>query len=371
MELMELAVKLRPLEPLMIRGPGEFDPSSKGVYTYASSLILPRPSTFIGMLFSALTPEGQVPINCLSISNWKSLLEECYVKLLNALSIEAIRGPFIVRNNGLFIPITLGKKILLIDYYQLEYYLLKGMDKYGNVLEQYFNHLFSESKTEKLHRFHAIMKLIERSIMLLEKGRYVIEPLLIDRTGIHLKSREYIESGKIVKEGHMYTAKYIAYPLDIDIIFIMVLREGVDRIKALNGKTIKFGGEKRVAKLTVVDKIDKLDMPYKLLSTEKFEYVVLLSPAPLEYNEYSKIRTSFIGIYSTVGLGFSIAKTRRKPVIPCLCEGGILRVDKNVKDKHDLLRYGLYSLLNITEDYYRNIGRLGFASIIPLNVSLE
>lgn len=191
----------------------------------ASSLILPRPSTFIGMLLSALIHEKkQVPMSCLSVDSWKSLLEECYIKLLDELGVEAIRGPFLVREGKLFIPLMLGKRLLLLDYYQAEYHLISGLEKYSNVVEQYFSYLSNKVEAEKgvneLYNLHAIMKLIERYTMSLDKDKYIIEPHFINRTGIHLKSRDRgcVDSGKVAKVGYIYTAKYVAYPLDAEFM---------------------------------------------------------------------------------------------------------------------------------------------------------
>jgi len=123
----------------------------------------------------------------------------------------------------------------------------------------------------------------------------------------------------------------------------------------------------------VVDRIDESSIISRLLSAKTYKYVVLTSPAPLDYSGCSKIKTSFIGRYAVVGLGFSIAKRCRKPVISCLCEGAILKVnDKDGgKDREDVFRYGLYGLLSTAKEHYKIMGRLGFASFIPLDAPLE
>jgi CRISPR-associated protein Cmr3 len=352
-----LVVKLRPLESLMLRGSGEFDPSSRGVHTHAISLAIPRPSTFLGMLFSNFMPkERKVSESCLSVSSWRGLLEDCYVRLLDSLGIEAIRGPFIIKEDKLFIPLMLKEKLLLADYHQAKYYLLK---KYDDVLEQYF------TGSSDIKRLYGAMKLIEQDIENLEKNVYLIEPQSVELTGVHLISREV---AKTVKEGYMYTARYTAYPQHTEIAFIVALRKEADELKALSGKAIKFGGEGRAARLFVSDRIDKPDIVSMLTSTETFKYAALISPAPLDHSDYSKIKAALIGRYATIGLGFSIAKKRRKPITPCLGEGSVVKVDKAEKDKLSTLRYGLYSLLSITRDNYKSAGRLGFASFVPLNM---
>ena len=137
-----LTIKLKPLEPLMLRGAGEFDPSSRGVYTYASSLTLPRPGTFIGMLLSALIPvEKQVHKSCLNADGWESLFEGCYDKLLNDVGIEAVRGPFMIKSSTVYIPLMLGKKTFLVDYNQVRFFISRGQDMYGNVPELSLIHI--------------------------------------------------------------------------------------------------------------------------------------------------------------------------------------------------------------------------------------
>jgi CRISPR-associated protein Cmr3 len=351
-------VKLRPLESLMLRGPGEFDPSSRGVYTYAVSLATPRPSTFFGALLSAFMPEErQVPESCLSVNSWRSLLDNCYLKLLDSLGIEAIRGPFVVREDKLFIPLLLRKRLLLVDYRQARYYLLK---KYDNVLEQYFT---GSSDVNRL-KLYAAMKLIDQDIEKLEKNMYLVEPQSVELTGVHLRSRE---ATKTVREGYMYTAKYTAYPQHTEMVFIVALRKEADKLKALSGKAVKFGGEGRTARLVVSDRINEPVVTSMLTNNNEFKYAVLISPTPLDYSDYSKIKAELIGKYATFGLGFSVAKRRRKPITPCLCEGSIVKVNKAEKDRLSTLHYGLYSLLSVTRDYYKSMGRLGFASFVPLD----
>ncbi len=63
-----VTIGLKPLEPLMLRSSGEFDPSSRGVFAYASSLLLPRPSTFAGLLCSLISEHYE--------QSWKKKVRE-------------------------------------------------------------------------------------------------------------------------------------------------------------------------------------------------------------------------------------------------------------------------------------------------------
>ena len=87
---------------------------------------------------------------------------------------------------------------------------------------------------------------------------------------------------------------------------------------------------------------------------------------PLKDGNYN---IPFIGEYTTIGYGFSIAKRRRKPISPCISEGSILKITNEEKINHEeMLYYGLYSILDLTnrDDYYKYVGKLGYASFLPL-----
>ncbi len=52
-----LMLEFRPLGPLMLRGPGEFDLSSRGTFSGAASMILPTPTTVLGAYLSNCIPK--------------------------------------------------------------------------------------------------------------------------------------------------------------------------------------------------------------------------------------------------------------------------------------------------------------------------
>ena len=104
-----------------------------------------------------------------------------------------------------------------------------------------------------------------------------------------------------------------------------------------------------------------------LLNVEKARYVILVSPMPLRDGD--TISAPFVGEYTTIGYGFSLAKKRRKPMSSSISEGSIIKVntDKKRLSSKEALRYGLYSSLGLDEDiYYKYLGRLGYASFILL-----
>jgi len=351
-----LTIKLKPIEPLMLRGLGEFDPSSRGVYTYAFSLTLPRPSTMIGTLISALILSEEHVSECLSIDSWKDLLEKCYIEVFNEYGIEALRGPYIVRGDKLYAPIMLGKRIVFIDYNQAEYLLLK---EYGDILEELFSKRASEERTAAALKL--IGKVIERN------SRYVIEPKSINLTGIHLRSRKHDGGGKIVEEGYIYTASYISYPPDTEVTFLLVVRDSHRILSYLHEGVVKFGGEGRVVKMNVEHSDRSNAALDNFCKAEATKYAILASPMPLIENY---LNIPFIGEYTTIGLGFSTAKKRRKPISSSISEGSILRIDTRKEElkREDVLRYGLYAVLGLaTKDgYYKHLGRLGYASFIGI-----
>ncbi len=351
-----LALRFRPLEPIMLRGPGEFDPSSRGVYAYASSLRLPRPSVITGMLVSALVSANPSVRECFDADNWEKLLKECYIRVFDELCIEAIRGLYIVRRSRLFVPLILGKKVWLLDYYQA-----KGIK---NVIEELLHGSSKEETAAKL-------RLIERDIAEQLRG-YVLEPKQIGMTGIHLKSRKP-GGGKVAEEGYIYTANYVSYPPDTEMVAFLLVNEkckdsssALSYLNRLNNLAVKLGGEGRCAKLSVegerspfVENIRKSVFSCK----ERTEYALLISPMPIERKH---LQVPFTGVYAVGGYGFSIAKRRRKPLHYQLSEGSILDLSASRKEITcgDALEHSAYDVLGLSD--YRLLGRLGYGTFISI-----
>ena len=350
-----VTIKLKPLEPLMLRGSGEFDPSSRGVYSYASSVTLPRPSTILGALVSVLLARGEHIVYCLNVDGWKDLLEKCYIEIFNRFGVAAIRGPYIIKYNKLFVPLMLRKKMWLLDYYQAKYLLFEA---YGDVIEKFF----FKNATE-VEKTVAILRLIEGDI---EKYlvKYLVKPSSISFTGIHLKSRGV---GKTVREGYIYTANFVSYPIDVEIAFVLVLKNSSKILENLSDiSAVKLGGEERVAKIQVEHSSRDDTVLNIIQSIEEAKYAILVSPMPL-ISSMKQIK--FLGEYSTIGHGFSLAKKRRKPISPSIREGSIIKIDL---DRHKIsveeaFLYGIYSVLGLSNDnYYKFVGRIGYGSFIPL-----
>jgi len=346
-----LTLRLRPLEPLMLRGAGEFDPSSRGVYSYASSLILPRPSTMVGVLVSALLQGGSAGA-CVSASSWESVLKECYIRVFDECGIEALRGPYIVWRGTVYAPVLIEGRLALVDYKQVKYFLL---EEYGDVLDQLF------SRSGPAERTVAAMKLAERDL----KG-WAIPLERISLTGIHLKSRKG-GGGKVVEEGYIYTARLVPYPTDTEIVFYLLVRDPERVASRLRGNAVKLGGEGRVVRIEVERTSEGPEALSSYMGVGGARYAILVSPMPLIGGPPA---LPYIGRYATVGLGFSLAKRRRKPILPCIAEGSIVRIDGYAKgvDWGDVLRYGLYGIAPRTgeDELLKHLGRLGYASFLSM-----
>lgn len=358
-----LTARIKSLGPLMLRGAGEFDPSARGVYSFATSLEFPRPSTFVGMILSSLSGSGALSY---SVTNWRDLLE-LYKKILDKLGIEGVRGPYIydTEQDKIYVPIRLFKGLSLVEYDQLRYYMFSyikqelGVD----ILPMLFNNAGGKRELYVLKKVKDLLDCFKLDLKSIEK------------VGIELKDRvvkkDLIKREETMNEEkqYIYTAKYVAYPENAEIRFKLLITND-NRAKELmlrDGMAVKFGGEHRVSRLIIDDASDELD---NMLQHAPREYALLLSPAPLKTMERD---IEYIGELGAIGLGFSIAREKRKPMYPAVLEGSILRIrtDKKI-DPNMLLKHGLYYVLGHIngedkDEELETIGRLGYYSFIPLD----
>ncbi len=346
-----LTLKIKPLEPLMLRQAGEFDPSTRGVYSYASSLAIPRPSTITGMIITHLAHLSQQAASiCGNIDSWRKLLE-LYEQALDALGIYAIRGPYIYDTcrGDIYVPLRLSGEAKLVNYNRIYRYLLRV---HGDLLAPIF-----EGKSDPSHIL--LLKQVEEKL----SKDHSLEVKEIWRTGVKLRRSEAM---KTAEEGYLYTAKYIAYPESVEVRFKLIVSEESPLLGRNVESPVKLGGEHRVAKIAISPEHDVVD---KLLSYEdppKNFYVLLLSPMPLR-----KIgKVEYVGCLDVIGLGFSIARTRRKPIYKAILEGSILRIIKQDKhSKHSLnevFRLGLHRVLGVEDEELGILARIGYSSFIPL-----
>ncbi|MEM2275187.1 MAG: type III-B CRISPR module-associated Cmr3 family protein, partial [Thermofilum sp.] len=209
-------VRVKPLEPLMLRGPGEFDPSARGVSASAVSQAFLAPSTVAGLLTSLLLQQPVKPV-----SSWICYVERM-LNLLNGLGIRWIRGPYLVRDSTPYVPIRVGGDFFFIDLKQLACHFRQELAKIEKGdLEDFMNRLRQEQNRA--------------------------EPRLQERVGIALTAREGL---KAAREGFLYTASYVSVHCDY-----IAVEVGLDSARApnllvrLDGAAAAVGGESRIARL--------------------------------------------------------------------------------------------------------------------------
>ncbi len=350
-----LTLRIKPMEPLLFRGPGEFDPSSRGVYSQALSLYLPRPSTIVGALISYLLivkadKEPNLISRCTLLNSFNDYLE-CMGKALDSIGVIALRGPYLydTSREAIYMPVRLGVKLRLVDYDQLCGYLYNNKDLLDALLE----HEIGEDKLMRL-------KWIERELERFEARGYEIL-----RTGVMLRDR--LEAGRIAREGYLYTVRYVAYHENIELRFKVVLSESnsLESKEPSLDTSLNIGGERRIARIVLEHSEDRIN---SVLSEKRgeadSEYYLLLSPMPLKNRDV--LQENYIGVLDIIGLGFSIARRRRKPLYPALLEGSILRVKPGKRYLEGLLHHGLYNFLAVEDNELKVLARMGYASAIPL-----
>jgi CRISPR-associated protein Cmr3 len=353
MSLEILTLRIKPLEPLMLRRSGEFDPSSRGVYTYAYSLPVPMPSTVIGMLVSLLTPYTGVDVR--SVNSWSNLLE-LYSKALKSLGIAMIRGPYIYRetDNNIYIPLRLGKELTLVNYT----YIASSLSSAGNTIMRALTDGFEKLDLNELKKLSDLLKEVRSDAV----GRGILEIYESWRVGIALVTRA--ESGaKTVREGYIYTAIFASLPIDAEIRF-KIVAERSDWVKHLP-KVATLGGEQRFVRLEVSRDRDKFDEAVESVASRSLPALaVLLSPMPLPVN--TSLR--YLGLEDVIGLGFSLAKQRRKPLYRALLEGSVLLLRKALTGWGDLDTYSLMGLCSTQCDEFKVLSSIGYASFIPIPI---
>ncbi|MGC8870543.1 MAG: type III-B CRISPR module-associated Cmr3 family protein, partial [Brevinematia bacterium] len=212
---------------MLFRTAGEFDPSSRGVYSRATSLILPTPSTIAGALATVFGS------NFTSRNNW---VDECK----NVLGNLSLRGPFI--------------KIIKKDKQRQQTYLdfsFKGRLISYEFLKEYATMV---KKIIEERDYRTKEKLLKYLSELMNNKDKFFKPKRQERIGIGLKVRR--EHGdKVVDEekGLIYSAEYVDYMFGDNLIAeIYYDIVGTGNIKK-GPYQIKLGGEGRVSQLIVED----------------------------------------------------------------------------------------------------------------------
>lgn len=239
-----LTLRIKPLQPLMLRGPGEFDPTSRGVYAYATSLHVPWPSTIVGLIaFTAIAMNIIRTASNTDTSSWDRLLKY-YENLLYSLGIKAIRGPYFYDaiKDKLYIPLLMGKELFIVDHDQARHYLCEGR---VDIINRYLSGRFDQDFLED------VKEVVEKL-----KAEATLNVKRDHRIGIGLKTRSTDEypSTKTVKSGLIYEAWFTSYPLSVEIRVKLVVKDHgalADTLTSIR-TPIRFGGEQRIA-LAAID----------------------------------------------------------------------------------------------------------------------
>lgn len=338
--------RVRLIEPLMLRGPGEFDPSSRGVYAYASSKYLPNPATVTGALISSFHPHPEK----LSAPSWQDLLE-LYGKALDEIGVEAVRGFHICSedNSECYAPLIMSFKRPELANYEI----LKTLD--AELLESIIScSRGGQCPGDVIGRLRDLEGRLRRSLL---------KPKVQGRVGIALTSRLGEPPSKTAREGYIYTAEYMSYPdVALEARFNVILKDDTP-IPVGRDFPVKLGGEHRIAKVRVEEREDPITEKLKQLVKGNYKYLLLTSPAPLNIEDLKRIQ--YIGRVGVAGIGYSLAAKKRKPLYTALLEGTIVKVER-AKTGEDTLKYGFYAILGLRDKEYETLGRIGYATVIPI-----
>lgn len=352
-----LPVSIRPLESLMLRDAGEFDPSARGVFSKASSHTWPRPSTIAGLI-SCLFLElkgGDI----LSINTWDRELWTI-VNLLEKNGVKAIRGPYLRYEEEVYVPARIPKELAIVPMEQLVHCLLRNdairsIVKDGNIIESL---LSDKDVLTGVTKF--IYEQLRHNDLLIKRDVHGQE-----RVGIALQARSP-EAIKHVKRGYIYSVRPIAYPTSSKIFIDLILEDSNARElseKLSEGIPVKFGGEHRIAAIEVKEEVESM---LKAEDLDNARYALLLSPLLVKgQSEAHGIR--YIGLMDVVGVGYSLARKRRKPLYPAILEGSIVRLPETRPLLENVLTKGLYAYLKREEVEYDMLSRIGYGSFIPLS----
>jgi len=325
-----MLAKFRILGSMFFRGPGEFDPSSRGVYSMGRSFILPTPSTIAGV-FATLFGSNFSPSQ-----DWLS-------EYRNTLGNITIRGPFVQiinkdksKNSDIYLDFSLRNK--LISYNALEDYA----NKIKRIITEN-NYAVKEKILDELDE---------------ELKNKAISPKLQERIGIGLKVRK--DNIKVVEESLIYSVQYVDYSFG-DYLMTEIYYEiiGDSNIK-VGSYNAKLGGEGRVCQLIIeeddIEKLLKIDEKANVLyvaspvlyDTGKDILEIIKSELSTEIEIYGKV--------TLLGAGYSLLNKKRKPIYQALIPGSLIFLSTE-KNGRELYRSGLGFAKEI-----------GYGTVIPLNL---
>ncbi|MEM3383865.1 MAG: type III-B CRISPR module-associated Cmr3 family protein [Nitrososphaerales archaeon] len=344
-------MNFRIVEPMMFRGSGEFDPFVRGVYSSATTLAIPSPSTIAGTLATyCISILGRVAP---SSGDW---LEQYLTVLGNDVQIK---GPLIKFKDELMAEDRLSEGFLTMKK------IKQKCEREYKKLSQRPNSLKELNEYLKEEPFEPSVKV--RKDM---------------RTGVRLETRASSPM-KRAMTGFLYSAEYLNY---IEVgskenretsveIMAEIRGELIKSLLSARALPVKFGGEGRVALLSfqggemILEEIEK-----QLWSGQKKHQgplaLYLATPALFKggnrveehVRNWAKIMScGFVGISgesAVLGTGFMIKERKRKPIYTSLNPGSIIFLE------------GDFDLLEIYQN--RPLGEasaLGYGTLIPIPIT--
>lgn len=267
-------IRIKPLEPLMLRGQGEFEPLVTGSHVSAQSLIIPRPSTIAGLL-------GYLKFTGSYYGDWLETLHSLNVKIYGTLIEEG--------NGNTFYPLRMGNLFALVDW--------ETLSSLSKTLEKITGSDYDKWEKEIYDIFY-------------EKNKFFELVNFQDRIGISLDRQR-----KVVEEHYLYTARYLSFKKEISYIVF------VDGDLGLKERIVNFGGEGRIAKLEVEDS-------NSVFNKNSSNYYLALSPILIPDDAIDILLEEdliVMGKVDKVSLGFDIAHNRRKEMLTAVLEGSIIK----------------------------------------------
>jgi CRISPR-associated protein Cmr3 len=343
-----VTISFKVVEPMMFRGPGEFDPFVRGAYSRGASLALPLPSTIAGVLATYGISKLGRPVP--SSGDWI----EQYLEVLG--KDVRIRGALIRLNNELMAEDRLSRGFL-------------NMEKVREKCEIVWRRLGRSCREEcREGEFEPSVK-IKKSV----------------RVGIMLETRGKV-SVKRAREGFLYGAEYVDYvgatagSRSLSVEIVAEVRGGIaESLSPAQKLPIRFGGEGRIALLSFRKGGEILDGVVKQLWSNRTDHhgvlaLYLATPALFETGKSVKERLNewikdlgrrardvkLIGLSgesSVLGTGFMLKERRRKPIYISLDPGSIIFLE------------GDFSLPEIYQEGVGVASMLGYGTVIPVPMS--
>ncbi|BDB98691.1 hypothetical protein [Saccharolobus caldissimus] len=283
-----MIIRVTPLEPMFFRTYGEFT-------SYGISGPLPRITTFIGMVMwnlnVSITPKGD---------NWVEMYNYTTNEILG---IKDIKGPIIeIEELGYqYVPFLIGGSLYLFNIEELPDDPLKESLKIKDKLLDYINKMM---------------------ILNLEVDRRVLIEKQKNLPAINIRDKDIKEPNiytVVMTSDNVFHKEYKEF-YRINYVFY-VNSEKEELFKKIDGKVVHFGGERRLAKITISDE--------RLKNYDK-KYTVILSPIYLFDGKnileiYNYLITGKIVILSA---GFNLITNRRNPIYRAISEGSTIKRDE-------------------------------------------